>query len=491
MDSQNIFRHFVRAVLHEMFRSKTLYNIAASCILLSVMAFGYFWKESYISNAAISTVQRDASANSNAPLQRLVNIYETHSFQEQLVSLLGLQLPSHLNSTQDKIAYLQSHTALDLSENNVVRLSFRSTNPQTSQKVLSVFVDTLLEKAQPRQKRTVLLDQVAQLQKDETRLLDLLKETQDKITEVKTLSSSAVSGRSQDRLSSIREALQDVEVNISAVDAKIDGIKRRLADEDAVHEAAQRLKYLNVQKAKVQSALEENKAIYASTSTEVVSLQQELDNINIEIISITESQPSVTQESRLTDALYQQLRQQLTLEELERESLLSRQTSLQRIQASETKKADADQTHVVELLSLQKQEGAINTELLQTRSALVKVQKKLSENEKRSAQYVILDVPNTPQSYSGLGFIEFLLLGPALAFGLPFCLASVFVLTDSRIRTSRQLKNIIPVPVLGVIPHYNSPKTLRLFHKALVGLVTWGIFVLIVYFTVGVIGLKG
>ena len=92
-----------------------------------------------------------------------------------------------------------------------------------------------------------------------------------------------------------------------------------------------------------------------------------------------------------------------------------------------------------------------------------------------------------------MGFVEFLILGPLLAFGLPFLMAAVIVLGDSRIRTSRQLNAMVPegVAVMGTIPHYNSPKTLRVFRKAIFGLATWAAFVLIVYFTIGVIGLKG
>ncbi len=495
MDNQNIIRQFIRAVLHEMFRSKTAYNVLASVILLSVVAVGYFWQESYISNSAISQshIQSRQGGAYSSQLQQLRKVYDAYSFQEQMVDELAPLLPKTLQTSQSKIAYLRHHSLLVIDTNNVVHLQFRSDSPSNAQEGLSIIMDGLLNRVQPKETDKSTTQHNIELQQQEAQLRARYQTIQKKITEHQLNAGTNVSGASPSRLRSITEALQDVEVNIAAVDAKITGIRRRLSDEDALHQGAERLEQLNSQKRKTTEVLTENLKIYSSGAPEVVSLQQELDNINVEIVSIRDRAPLVSKPSRVSDALYEQLRQQLTLEELEKESLLSRQSSLARIQNSEKLKANKGQSHAQTLQLLKQESETVKTALADV-SKLLEAALLVQKRDRESAlSFVVLDKPNLPQNYSGFGFIEFLILGPVLAFGLPFSLAMLIVMTDSRIRTSRQLKKIMPdsIAVLGVIPHYNSPKTLRVFHKAMFGLVMWGAFVFIVYFTIGVIGLKG
>ncbi len=497
MDNQNIIRQFIRAVLHEMFRSKTAYNVFASVILLSVVAVGYFWQESYISHSAISQSQSQLQSRSGVAysnqLQQLRNVYDAYSFQEQMVEDLAPLLPEALQTSQSQIAYLRHHSQLHIDANNVVHLQFRSDSPSNAQQGLSIIMDGLLNRVQPKKIGENATQHSADLEQQEAKLRERYQEAQKKITAYQLNAGTNISAGSSSRLRSITEALQDVEVNIAAVDAKIMGIRRRLSDEDALHESAERLEQLNSQKRKTTEALTEHLKIYSSGAPEVVSLQQELDNINVEIVSLRDATPLASKPSRVSDALYEQLRQQLTLEELEKESLLSRQSSLARIQNSEKLKANEGQSHAQTLQLLEKESETVKSELAVVSKALETALLAQRRDREASVSFMVLDKPSLPQSYNGFGFIEFLILGPILAFGLPFSLAMLIVLTDSRIRTSRQLKKIVPdnIAVLGVIPHYNSPKTLRVFHKAMFGLVMWGAFVFIVYFTIGVIGLKG
>ncbi len=493
MDSQNIFKQFFRAVFHELFRSKTAYNIVASVILLSVVAIGYCWNESYVSNAAIALEQRSVPNSSSADLDRLVRIYETYSFQQQITKALAAQLPSELQSSAARVDYFKDHSSLSLTSNKLIRISFNSSNPARSQAALVLVVDELLRKVQPQTNSQDLVDLYVSLREEEKNLIRDLELSDEEIKAATLYSGNKNRQRSQDRIGSITEALQDVEVNLSALNAKISGILRRLDAEEAFHSSAERLKLLNTQKEKLSAALIENNSIYSVNSPEVISLQQEIDNVSIEIVSLTDKQPMVSKKSRVSDALYEQLRQQLTLEEIEKESLMSRESSLKRILSSETKKANAGEVYSTALSQLQNEAEVLGGKLERVVLEIDGNLKQQRNIREESGQYVVLDEPTLPQSYSGLGFIEFLIMGPLLSFCLPFGAASLLVFSDSRIRTSRQLKNIMPqnLAILSVIPHYNSPKTLRIFRKALLGLVMWAIFVFIVYFTVGVIGLKG
>ncbi len=490
MDSHNIFRQFIRAVLHELFRSKTVYNILASAILLSVVAWGYLWQEQYISRGTIALAQRTATESGH--LQRLQRLYESRSFQEQILQDMRSLLPANIDTTSESLAYFNSHSELYLGDNNVARFSFRAASPQGAQQALTVIMEALLVETQPKNSSDVLRQRVATLQAQELQLTEALKLAELHVRDVNE-SSGTASGRGSERIEALQNALQDVAVNIDAVSAKIVGIRRHLSKEEALHTAAERLKQLQAQKEKVSAALAENSAIYSSSAPEVVSLQQELDNINVAIVNVNEQTPLASKESRLSDSLYEQLRQQLTMDELEQESLFSRQASLQRILATESKQANADQDQLKQLAQAQQKADALRADLTAVTRELEQTLSAQRLAKEKEAQLILLDKPSLPATYKGMGFIEFLILGPILAFGIPFLIAVIIVVGDSRIRTSRQLNAIVPdgVAVMGTIPHYSSPKTLRVFRKAMFGLATWGAFILIVYFTVGVIGLKG
>lgn len=490
MESHNIFQQFIRAVLHELFRSKTAYNILASVILLSVVACGYLWQEQYISRGTIALAQRTATESGH--LQRLQRLYESRSFQEQILQHMTPWLPENVATTNEELVYFNSHSQFHLDDNNVARFSLRAASPQAAQEALTVIMSTLLAEAQPKRSGDALGQRTDALKAEELRLTEALQLAEVNVVDIKE-GAGAASGRGSERIGALKDAVQDVAVNIDAVNAKIQGIRRHLYREEVMHTAAQRLKYLGAQKEKVTATLAAKSAIYPASAPEVVSLQQELDNINVEIVKVNERTPLASKNSRLSDSLYEQLRQQLTMEELEQESLLSRQASLQRILATESKQADADQDQIKRLTQAQQQVEDLRVTLAAVTRELAQNLIAQREAREKDAQLIILDKPSLPTTYQGLGFIEFLILGPILSFGIPFLIAVIIVVGDSRIRTSRQLYAIVPegVAVMGTIPHYNSPKTLRVFRKAIFGLVTWGAFVLIVYFTVGVIGLKG
>lgn len=490
MDNQNILRQFLRAVFHELFRSKATYNIVASLILLGVVAFGYIWQERYVSTASITLAQSASVADNKVRLNQLKNVFDTHVFQDDVSRLLSASVFHKQSSEMISSSWLEQNTDLVIFPRGIAKLQLSAASPSEAQLALSLVVNGLLERFQPKEDLALLHEKGDVLRQQELSLKKEIRENEESIRNVSGVNGGAL-GTASARATSLRQALQDVEVTLSAVDATILGIERRIKDEETLLNYLQRKQGLEEQKQKNTEALNEALELYSSVSPEVVSLQKTLDNIALEIASLEENKPENLNKTASNDAFYEKLRQRLTLQELEKESLESKKVSLQRLLASETKKVLQDKDQ------LDRAQG-LNSEILAAKSKLDLVQReitqlnqKLREQKQNDSRFIVLDAPSLPQNYSGLGFIEFLLLGPVLAFGFPFLIASIIVLSDSSIRTARALNNVSSdVPVLGVIPHYNSPINLRLFRKAMIGVVAWLVFVFIVYFTIGVIGLK-
>lgn len=498
MENHSVLGQFFRAVLHELFRSKTFYNLIASVTLLAFVIGGYLWQESYTSSATVGVEQLGINHGGNDPalaneqFERLEAVYTSRSFQDAVIDALPEQMTESLVANADKRTFFDQHTHFVMFSHNVLGLSFVAATPELAQQSLQILLDTLLQELRPSPAIVTEPEQDQALVSEEQRLKEQLT-SQQQALELLRQNDATLSPRSRERVASLREAMQDTEVNISAVIAKLDAIRRQLEKEEELYRLRSRLEVLEAQKTKTSGMLQEYLMIYPSTAPEVVSLQHELDNINSEIASLNDNQLIVANKDKPGISLYEQLRKQLALEELERDALLSRHESLEKILINETRKEDANQSQLSELLLAEK----LVAETRQAYDQVVRKREQLKQQQSvvqvPAFRFLVMDAPGLPATYSGLGLVEFLMLGPLIAFGLPVVTASAVVLSDTRIRTSHGLRTITPrsIPVLGVIPHYNSPVTSRIFRKALAGMVLWAMFIFSVYVTAGVIELKG
>ena len=108
--------------------------------------------------------------------------------------------------------------------------------------------------------------------------------------------------------------------------------------------------------------------------------------------------------------------------------------------------------------------------------------------EGQGISYRIQEPAVFPLKPSGLGFIQFAILGPFIGFLLPLGLLVAFVIADPHIRSSRVLQLQLPpdIEMLGVIPHYNSPLGERLLKKDMVAILGISIICMIVYLVLAI-----
>jgi hypothetical protein len=495
---QNAVKQFIRAIFHELFRSKRTYNIFASAILLGVVVVGYFWQEFYQSRAVISAVTRpfllnSATNSSNSEqLEKLISRFNSTSFIEKILarleagSLANADLPA-----LDADEFIK-RSSIFFSGQNFVTITYLARSPQIAEQRLQTIVNTLLEMIAPENQLQALNDEYLVLLANESRLRNLLQEKESNIREMKAVGRLNEGGGAASRITSLRETLQDVDINISTIETKIDSVRKQLQKEHVYQSTRARVKELRDKRERLINIIEENKKNYSSGSPELVSKQIELDNINLELSKRNVDGVPLVDTGVLDESLYEQLRKQFTLDEVELEVLSARGESLQKIYDAEIDSASDDRSQDLALEKMRNEFQELDERYEEAKKARNTIIEKRQKITAAMPKYSVIDRPSLPKNYIGLGFVEFLVLGPILAFGIPFLLAALLVLGDKRVRTIGQMKKSVPadIAVLGVIPHYDSPMTLRVFRNAIFGLVAWGIFVFSVYLTVGVIGLR-
>ncbi len=471
----------------------------ASLALLSIIAVGYFWEVSYVSQTSITIGQSpglDVShddVNTQSLADRLSSMFFSRTFQESLVEEFVDPGAHEDIDTQVFLDDFQKRARFSIENSSLARLSYASETPEHSQQRLAVILKALLSRIQPKSKAPELEKVGEEIEAERLRLDKRIQDITALINDIRLSNFDEDNSSSKQRIASIRESIQDVEVNINAAHAKIGGIFRKLEKEGEIREAQLQFVEMTAQREKLVASVEALKKEDSYSTADVISIEQEIDNLNVQIASFSEIHAeNLLKSGEESETLFSNLRNRLTLEEVELASLLSREESLRSLLKDVRSTAASEESYTIEIEQHQRMLDELTQEasLLKTRGEQnLRAQKAAREIR---PDYLVLDRPSLPHQYSGLGFVEFLIIGPIVAFFLPLILASLVVLLDSRIRTLRQLRMHKPdaIPILGVIPHYSSPKTSRVFHKAMLSLLLWGAFVFSVYFTLGFLGLK-
>lgn len=102
--------------------------------------------------------------------------------------------------------------------------------------------------------------------------------------------------------------------------------------------------------------------------------------------------------------------------------------------------------------------------------------------------YRIQDPATFPLQPSGIHFAHFAAAAPLLGFMAPFGLLILVVLIDPHYRSTRILQQQMSpeIPLVGVVPHYDSPLTRRLIRKDVLVVLFLIIFSMLAYVALAV-----
>ena len=101
--------------------------------------------------------------------------------------------------------------------------------------------------------------------------------------------------------------------------------------------------------------------------------------------------------------------------------------------------------------------------------------------EGQGVKYKIQEPAAYPLVPTGLRFFHFALIGPFVGLIVPLALLVVFILVDPRIRFIAGLVSSTTIPILGVVPHIQTPLSKRLLKTDIVLLIIFLLVVMSVY----------
>ena len=486
MSALAFIKQFTRAVMHELYRVRYKYLIISFLVLLGSGLSVFFIEERYESSFAL-TVNPELYDSQSAEI-KLNQLYSRLNARSETDSASGLEASREDNRLLLRYSNKNAESAYD----RAMKQALEITNDPAINQQLSEITNAL------------------SFEKNE---LTKLKELQLVVeNDIQTRNALGDTGDNsiQNRIYDVQSQLDNAQISYNVVTTKLTNLNKQLKSEaqflsniNQVQKLKQSLAILDKKinekqtivdeyKDNAPSSFEDETIVISAVVEDLELLKVERNTLVTQIESLEKDDQNFLFDDVNSKNLYSELRTQIAMTEIEKSSLASRVQSL-KTNLELLKSKGLNQVEIQrELSALKIKENSINADINKAQDHINKLEIKQAELNKQTSTFILINQPYKAKKYSGLGKIE-VLFGGYLAFILiPLSLSVCVVFFDTKIRTDRALKNILPnrVPILETIPHFSSPKTARSVRKAYFSIAIWLISVVVIYTAIGSFGVN-
>lgn len=316
-----------------------------------------------------------------------------------------------------------------------------------------------------------------------------LELAEEKLKEFRAQNTDGTEAQVSSRISQLRNDIEMLKLEIQESESRIASTKEQLSQESQYQVARGEVDRLRDRRRELRRQLDQLLLSYQEGYPDVVSLRQQIQDIDEEIAQIEFSGESYGSNQTTENPLYEELRKQLSVAEVNLTAQKRRMESLQKLLEEEYARAErvaANQAQLSELTrDLEVTRNVYNEMLERKESARLSMTLDL---EGQGVNYRIQDPPTFPLEPSGLRYVHFAIVGPFLGFLAPLGLLFVYVFLDPHFRSARAVQRQLPegVELIGVVPHYHTPLTSRLLRKDMIVLVGLSVLAMSAYVALSV-----
>ncbi|BFM10373.1 hypothetical protein R50072_05260 [Simiduia litorea] len=473
------------------------FRLAAVIVFLSVsftmLAIGYFWPQSYTTNVVLYSdvtniieplLKGRASVTEIDRSQQARDIIYGRTIMEAAATEVGLIDNTMTPDQKDRIVKrIRSGLKVKTDKNNYFTVSYSADNPDSSFEILyaiiSVFIaDTERKKKNESQGAFNFIDAQVQSYKRQLELAEgRLKDFKSKNLDGSEASVAA-------RMGQLRIDIETLAIGIEETQSRINTTKGQLSDEGQYLKTKGQVDELKQRRQAMVSRLEQLLLSYQEGYPDIVSLRAQIAEIDASIDATKQSGEVYGGTDSVENPLYEELRKQLSLAEVELRAQTRRMQSLKNLLNQEKERAQRVASNQAELSELTRDYNVtrdVYEEMLQRKESA-----RLSmtlDQEGQGVSYRIQDPATFPLAPSGITFKHFAVAGPVLGLLAPIGLLFLFILADPHIRSARIMQQQLPpeLTLIGVIPHYDSPMTSRLLRKDIILLAVFALLAMGAY----------
>jgi polysaccharide chain length determinant protein (PEP-CTERM system associated) len=455
------------------------------CVLLfivvsaAILFVGSQWPKNYTTSAVLyadvtniigSLLEGRAQVTEIDRSDQAREIIYTRRVMETVAKKVGLITDtSNADHIERTIRNLRANLVVKSESNKHFRISFTSSDPDLSFEILNLITTVFIEDT-ARKKREESLSAYNFIDAQVQTYKRQLEMAEQKLKEFSSGNLDGTEATVMSRIAQLRTEIESLRITIDETQSRVTTLQQQLGSEGQYQQSKGQVDTLRQRRQVLSGQLEQLLLSYQEGYPDVISLRAQIAELDAAIGEAQMEGEVYTNSDTVENPLYEELRKQLSVAEVELRAQKRRMQSLIHLQEQEHERAQRVASNQAELSDLTRDYNVtrdVYEEMLQRKESA-----RLSmtlDIEGQGVSYRIQEPATFPLYPSGITFKHFVVIGPILGVLAPFGLLLLYVMLDPHIRSARILQQRIPgVDIVGDIPHYNSPLGERLLRKDIV-----------------------
>ncbi len=477
-----------KALLNESFYSRRLVVGMFVIVNVAMLTAGLLWPKRYMVSTSIVVNEKtiiqplmQGAAVATDVADRSRNVRELIFGRRIMDGVLKqggwLSVRPSPEEQEQLVEQIKRQTTISTVGTNIIKIDYRDSNPERAFLVTKAFADLFT--------REMIADKESEIRAAFEFIDKQAQEYQRKLTtteeELRQLRSSNLDSRpSSDielsaRLIALNTRIENTTMELREAEMKRASLERQVNGEAEVTVLATREGEFRARIAELQTKLDTLRLSFLDTHPDIVQLKNQIQDLRAEASAQRERREKAKPSGRagpdetvVNNPVYQQLRRELSQNQLTIDALNARLAEAQRLLRDEVNRGKglhSEDARIVELTRDYQINRDIYQDLLRRRErARVSID---LDNDRQEVSFKILDSPAASLPPNAPRFWQFVLGGVVLGVLIPVGLLFTRLQFDPRVRLASAISERHKVPVAAIVPHLWSPGELAGLRKEL------------------------
>lgn len=491
MQSSMLMQMF-RALLREIVLHKTVVVAAFVVVSFAVLGVGFFWPKTFEAQATLFAdeqniirplLERQAAITEVDRAQEAKDLIQTRRMVEAIAKRAKV-----VDGSEDPAAYegiikrMQGKLKVEgISSGNsrrttFIRISYQDNSPDKAFRVVGAAVNEFIRETTETKQR----ESSSAYQFIDGQVKTYKQQLMDAEAKLKVFNSDNQDGTEESsnaQIARLQSEIQTLRLDIDDSKARQASIESQLGRENQYLNVRYRSDVYRERLNEAQNRLDNLLLTYTPTHPDVVNLKHQIEDLKgaISDSQHTNAPTGAVGSESSANPLYDEMRRTLSDVKLELQSREKRLAASEQLLTQEFERSKRLASRTAELAELTRDYNVTRNmyESLLESKERARISMTL-DVEGQGVTYRIQETPVYPTAPIGLRFLHFALAGPILGVLLPIGLLVAFIQLDPRVRFPAMLEGEGLVPVIAVVPHFNSRFSKRIVRGDMIAL---GIFV--------------
>jgi len=391
---------------------------------------------------------------------------------EQIFDYVGWQKSGETVQDRERVfESIKKRTSITQVGRNIIKIEYRDTDASRAYKTVRKFAELFILESLAA-KRAESASAFDFIEKQSNEYHAKLIETEERLRQLRTANLDARAGTEAEvttRLNELQSRLERLMQELREAEVKGNALEKQLSGEVVVAVAASRESLYRARINELQSKLDTLRLSFYDTHPDIVQLKQQIEELKGGVTAehergekMRQSGGAGTDPAALNSPVYQQLRRDLSQNQLAVEALKARIADTQQRMQQEFNRGKLLHEGDARLAELTR-DYQVNRDIYQDllrRRENARVSMNL-DSERQGLTLKVLEPATLPQRPIGLRFWQFVAAGVVLGLIIPVGLLLLRIQLDPRARSAPALSASLKAPMIAVVPHMWSPRELR------------------------------